>query len=73
MLLEEFDVKKYERTLRGEGHEEGLREGMEQGIRCMVEALQEAGQSEAYAADKIVEKYVLSKAEAEKKVSQYWK
>lgn len=77
MLLEEFDVKKYERTLRGEGHEEGLREGMEfgreQGIRCMVEALQEAGQSEAYVADKIVEKYVLSKAEAEKKVLQYWK
>jgi len=32
MLLEEFDVKKYERSLREEGREEGLAEGIQKGI-----------------------------------------
>lgn len=85
MLLEEFDVKKYERTLRSEGREEGLREGVElgreqgieqgieQGMRCMVEALQEAGQTEAYIMEKISEKYSLSEAEAEEKLLLYLK
>lgn len=30
MLLEEFDVKKYERSLRAEGREEGRAEGREE-------------------------------------------
>ncbi len=33
MLLEEFDVDKYERTLRAEGREEGRAEGMWQVAR----------------------------------------
>lgn len=77
MLLEEFDVKKYERTLRSEGLEEGMelgrKQGIEQGIRCMIEALQEAGQTKAYVTDKIAEKYALSKEEAADKLLQYWK
>lgn len=85
MLLEEFDVAKYERTLKGEGREEGIKEGVElgrkqgieqgieQGIRCMVEALQEAGQTKAYITDKIAEKYTLPRLEAEEKTQQYWK
>ena len=81
MLLEEFDVKKYERTLRSEGREEGreegIREGMElgrkQGIRCLVEALQEAGQTKEYVTDKIAEKYTLSETEAQEKLLQYWR
>lgn len=85
MLLEEFDVKKYERTLRSEGREEGIREGMElgmkrgieqgieQGIRCMVEALQETGQTKDDIADKIAEKYALSQIQAEEKTERYWK
>jgi len=85
MLLEEFDVEKYERTLKSEGHEAGIKEGIElgrkqgieqgieQGIRCMVEALQETGQSKIYVTDKIAEKYALSKVEAEKKLLLYWK
>jgi predicted transposase YdaD len=40
MLLEEFDVEKYERTLRKEGREDGfkdgLREGSENAIRKML-------------------------------------
>lgn len=33
MLLEEFDVDKYERTIRMEGREEGIEQGIEQGIQ----------------------------------------
>ena len=33
MLLEEFDAEKYERTIRGEGREEGRREGREEGLK----------------------------------------
>jgi hypothetical protein len=36
MLLEEFDVDKYERTLRKEGREDGFREGREDAIRKML-------------------------------------
>ena len=45
MLLEEFDVKKYERTLRGEGREAGREEGREEGIQLTLEILQELNQS----------------------------
>lgn len=69
MLLEEFDVEKYERTLRKEGREEGR----EEGIRCIVEVLQEAGQTRAFVIDKIAEKYALSQTEAEEKTERYWK
>lgn len=69
MLLEEFDVKKYEKTLRKEGREEERKDG----IRFMIEALQEAGQSENYVMKKLEEKYSLSGGEAEKKIRQYWK
>jgi predicted transposase YdaD len=36
MLLEEFDVEKYERTLRKEGREDGFQEGREDAIRRML-------------------------------------
>lgn len=65
MLLEEFDVEKYERTLRKEGREEG--------IRCTVEALQETGQTREFVIDKIAEKYALLQTEAEEKTERYWK
>lgn len=37
MLLEEFDVDKYERTLRMEGMEIGRQQGIEQGIEQGVD------------------------------------
>ncbi|MDE7358672.1 MAG: hypothetical protein K2N39_04440, partial [Lachnospiraceae bacterium] len=81
MLLEEFDVEKYERTLKSEGREEGMElgrkqgieQGIEQGIRCMVEALQETGQPRDCVAVKIAEKYALLEKEAEEKLLLYWK
>ncbi|MDD6810739.1 MAG: hypothetical protein PUD93_02555 [Lachnospiraceae bacterium] len=33
MLLEEFDVEKYERTMKREGYEDGKREGHANGLR----------------------------------------
>ena len=32
MILEEFDVEKYERSMKEEGHEEGREEGEEYGL-----------------------------------------
>lgn len=69
MLLEEFDVEKYERTLRKEGREEAR----EESIRCTVEALQEAGLTRTFVIDKIAEKYALLQTEAEEKTERYWK
>lgn len=73
MLLEEFDVKKYERTLRGEGREEGRKEGREEGIQLTVEILQELGQSRECAKGKLEEKYFMTEPEAEQKLLRYWK
>lgn len=36
MLLEEFDVEKYERTIRRESWEEGKEEGKEEGIKIGI-------------------------------------
>lgn len=65
MLLEEFDVKKYERTLRSEGREEG--------IQLALEILKEANLPREYAQRKLREKYLLSDADAEEKLLRYWK
>lgn len=81
MLLEEFDVKKYERTLRSEGFEEGREEGIklgrkqekELGIRLTLEILKESDFSREYARRKLQEKFALSEAEAEQMLSCYWK
>lgn len=69
MLLEEFDVKKYERTLRREGREEGR----EEGVQIVVESLQETNCSRNMAKNKLMEKYHLTREEAEEKLSLYWK
>lgn len=48
MIFEEFDVEKYERTLRREGREEGLEEGMKKGeikVNRLGILLTEAGRS----------------------------
>lgn len=47
MLLEEFDVEKYERTLRSEGWEEGREEG-ELKINKLGTLLMEAGRSDEF-------------------------
>lgn len=39
MMLEEFDVRKYERSLREEGHEEGREEGDAKRLMKSVESV----------------------------------
>lgn len=69
MLLEEFDVEKYERTIREKGREEGR----EEGLRILIQAYQELGISQDVIAEKCAKKYSLSEDEAEQKLRQYWK
>ena len=69
MLLEEFDVEKYERTIRGEGRDEER----ERGIQIIVEVLHDAGHDRDFVKKKLVEKYSLSECEAEEKTALHWK
>lgn len=77
MLLEEFDVEKYERTLRLEGREEGIKEGIKKGredaLSCMIEILRETDVSRNSVKKKLMEKYSLSEDEAEQMLSLYWR
>ena len=73
MLLEEFDVEKYERTLRDEGREEGKKEGIEEGLRCSIEIMQEINLPRDSAKRKLMEKYSLSEEDAERLLLLYWK
>ena len=47
MLLEEFDAEKYERTIRGEGREEGREEG-EIKVNRLGILLTEAGRGDVF-------------------------
>ena len=49
MLLKEFDVEKYERTIRSEGKEEGIKEGEEK-VNRLGMLLAEAGRSSDFLA-----------------------
>lgn len=73
MLLAEFDVEKYERSLKSEGFDEGIEQGLEQGLGIMIESLQEIGQTKEDIVDIIARKYALAEIEAERKVEMYWK
>lgn len=65
MFLEEFDVEKYERTLKEEGREEG--------VQYIIEVLQEAGHDMDFVRRKLIEKYSMPEQEAEQKLLLYWK
>lgn len=73
MLLEEFDVEKYERTIRLEGREEGIKKGREDALCCMIEILRETDVPRNCVKKKLIEKYSLSEDEAEQTLSLYWK
>jgi predicted transposase YdaD len=69
MLLEDFDAKKYERTIREEGREEGLEEGAkkerEQGIRILIKTCMELGASKEQIIRKVMQEYSLTREQAE--------
>lgn len=67
--LEGFDVKKYERTLREEGREEGRKEiAMEK----LIQVLNSLMYSKETAICQLVKHYELSEEEAATKVEMYW-
>ncbi|MCM1263659.1 MAG: hypothetical protein NC313_13175 [Butyrivibrio sp.] len=77
MLLEEFDVEKYERTLRAEGREEGIEQGREQGRAEAIEssrmkfidALDELGIPFEQIKQRVMKRFKLSDAEAEERMA----
>lgn len=68
-LCAEYD---YEMDMRVKG-EEAREDAIELGIKGLVETIQELGQSQQLAAEKVVEKFSLTLAKAEEYVDQYWK
>ncbi|MBO5208759.1 MAG: hypothetical protein J6B68_05375 [Lachnospiraceae bacterium] len=66
MLLEEFDAKKYEKTIREEGREEGQ-------CQATIEILQEMNQPKVFVKAKLLEKYALSEQDADELLRQFWK
>lgn len=72
MLLEEFDVKKYERTLRAEGKEEGIEivreETRNEAIDKLISALKDLAISDEEIKKQLMKQYSLSNKEAEEKL-----
>lgn len=71
MLLEEFDVEKYERTLRAEGREEGIEETRNEAIDKLISALKELTISDEEITKQLMKQYSLSDKEAEEKLKNY--
>lgn len=69
MLLEEFDVKKYERSLREDGREEGR----EEGIRALVEVCQEFGMSKEDILVRLETRFSMGADSAEQYFEKYQK
>ena len=64
-VLTEFNEEVFVRGIREEGREEGREEARVEYIHVMIETLREVGQSEEVIAQKLMEKYGLTKAETE--------
>ncbi|MCM1440615.1 MAG: hypothetical protein NC131_15670 [Roseburia sp.] len=69
MLLEEFDVEKYERTLRAEGKEEGRAEAIESSIMKFIVALNELGIPLEQVKQQVMKQFELSDEEAEERMA----
>lgn len=63
MLLEKFDIKKYEHTLREEGKEEGI----ELGIRALINTCNLLGVSKEQTISRLTEEFSLSPEDAQKR------
>lgn len=67
MLLEEFDVEKYERTLKEEGRDEGI----EFGIRALVNTCFYLGASTEQTINSLMKEFSLSQEAAETYYKKY--
>ncbi|MBD5488744.1 MAG: hypothetical protein HDR13_08105 [Lachnospiraceae bacterium] len=80
MLLEEFDVDKYEKTLRMEGMEigrrqgitEGIEQGIEQGARALIETSLEFKSTKEETTGRLMEKLQIPHSVAEEYITRYW-
>lgn len=76
MLLEEFDVDKYEKTLRMEGMEigrrQGIAEGIEQGARALIETSLEFKSTKEETTGRLMEKLQIPRSVAEEYITRYW-
>ena len=76
MLLEEFDVDKYEKTLRMEGMEigrrQGITEGIEQGARALIETSLEFKSTKEETTGRLMEKLQIPHSVAEEYITRYW-
>ena len=73
MLLEEFDVEKYERTLRSEGREEGIEETRNEDIDKLISVLKELEISDEEIMKQLKKQYSLSDKEAGDRLNNYGK
>lgn len=56
-----------------DGREEGRQEGRKAGMQKLIETCQELGITRDTIADKLMEKYAVSEAEARQQLERYWK
>ena len=69
MLLEEFDVEKYERTIRSEGREEARNEAIDK----LISSLKEFKIPDEKITEQLMKQYSLSDEEAEERLKNYGK
>ena len=76
MSIYEYDEEEHMRMEREESWQEGNREGLQtgrkEGIKALIETCQEFGQSSNIISAKLMEKFRLSKKEADRYIEEYF-
>ena len=77
MSIYEYDEAKHIQLERKESREEGQQEGRQEerqnSIKNLIETCQDLNASEDDTVQRIMQKYTLSKNDAKKYITQYWK
>jgi len=71
MMLEQFDKKKYERSLRNEGREIGYQKGIEQGIKALILDNLEENTPEDQIILKLIKLFYLTEEQAQDYFNKY--
>lgn len=73
MSIYEYDEAKHIQLERKESREEGQQEERQNSIKNLIEVCQDLNASEDDTVHRIMQKYTLSKNDAKKYITQYWK
>lgn len=73
MSIYEYDEAKHIQLERKEAREEGQQEERQNSIKNLIEVCQDLNASEDDTVHRIMQKYTLSKNDAKKYITQYWK